>query len=366
MDPIIKANIPKYENKDKCETLGTLELICGLQNPEDFAEIPNENALIISQFAGLAELNHGKTQTGTLSRLDLETKKIVDYKIRFETNNNLNIGTEDCQPYDQFYPHGIDIYQNIRLENDSLSPFLEEAHLLAVVNHEIVDRIEFFIFFSDQVVFSDTKSRELFWIGCVEGPNKNTYFNDVVITDSDGSFFATHQYDKDWNFSKLELYNTFRWDTGYVYKWSKKSGYSILENSRGQWPNGIEMIGKTIYVSYRMGGMVSAFDLDGSRNDFKFRSYLAGGSDNIIAKDDELWIAVQDSDLGGLTCMDPKQVQCATPFSVIRTDSELNVIEEFTFRNVAFGGLSVAYPYQNKLFLGSYKSDRIAIYSLDD
>ena len=51
----------------------------------------------------------------------------------------------------------------------------------------------------------------------MEGPNKNTYFNDVVITDSDGSFFATHQYDKDWNFSKLELYNTFRWDTGYVY-----------------------------------------------------------------------------------------------------------------------------------------------------
>ena len=54
---MLKLFIPEYENRDKCESLGTLELICGLQNPEDFAKIPHENAVIVSQFAGLAELN---------------------------------------------------------------------------------------------------------------------------------------------------------------------------------------------------------------------------------------------------------------------------------------------------------------------
>ena len=83
LDPILKSFVPEYENKDNCLSKGTLQLICNLQNPEDFAEIPGEDALIISQFAGLAELNEGSIKTGVLSRLDLETKKIQDYEITF-------------------------------------------------------------------------------------------------------------------------------------------------------------------------------------------------------------------------------------------------------------------------------------------
>ena len=71
LDPILKSFVPEYENKDNCLSKGTLQLICNLQNPEDFAEIPGEDALIISQFAGLAELNEGSIKTGLLSRLDL-------------------------------------------------------------------------------------------------------------------------------------------------------------------------------------------------------------------------------------------------------------------------------------------------------
>ena len=55
--------------KMSVKSFGTLELLCGLQNPEDFAEIPNENALIVSQFSGLAELNHGEIKPGILSRI---------------------------------------------------------------------------------------------------------------------------------------------------------------------------------------------------------------------------------------------------------------------------------------------------------
>ena len=366
LDPILKSFVPVYENKDECKSNGELELICNLQNPEDFAVIPGEDALIVSQFAGLAELNEGSIKTGEISRLDLKSKNIENYKVRFIEDNGLGIGEEDCKPYKQLFPHGIDTHKTVSLKNSkNFSPFLEEAHLLAVINHEIVDRVEFFLFFNEEIIFSDDPQKTLFWVGCVEAPRKNTYFNDVVIKDEYGGFFATHQYDKDWNFSKLELYNAFRLNTGYVYEWNKKDGFKIVDNSYGAWPNGIEMIDDTLFVSYRMNGMVSAIKND-QRTNFKFRNYLEGGSDNIIAKDDELWIAVQNTDLGGLTCMDSSQVQCATPYSVIVTDKYLNLIKQYEFGNTSFGGLSVVYPYEDELILGSYKSDRIGIFKTND
>ncbi len=38
----------------------------------------------------------GEIKTGVLSRLDLDTKEIEDYLIRFEPNNKLGIGEENC------------------------------------------------------------------------------------------------------------------------------------------------------------------------------------------------------------------------------------------------------------------------------
>ena len=40
----------------------------------------------------------------------------------------------------------------------------------------------------------------------------------------------------------------------------------------------------------------------------------------------------------------------------------VNIIEVYNFEDVAFGGASVAYPFEDKIFVGAYKSDRIAIF----
>ena len=136
-----------YENINDCKSLGTLELICNLQNPEDFAKIPEEDSIVVSQFAGLPELNEGRVLIGKLSKLDLKTNEIVDFDIEFLEKNSLGIGDENCEPYKEFYPHGIDIYEHIKITGDDLSPLLEEASLLAVVNHEKRSRIEFFLIF---------------------------------------------------------------------------------------------------------------------------------------------------------------------------------------------------------------------------
>ena len=350
-----------YKDINDCKSLGTLELICNLQNPEDFAKIPEEDSIVVSQFAGLPELNEGRVLIGKLSKLDLKTNEIEDFDIEFLEKNSLGIGDENCEPYKDFYPHGIDIYEGIKLTGENLSPFLEEASLLAVVNHQKVSSIEFFLIFPDYVTFSDKTNPTLIWVGCTKAPKENTYFNDVVVYDNEGSFFATHQYDKDLGFYYLFFLNIFRFNTGYVYEWNSEDGYSIVPNSAGTWPNGIDMINDDLYVNYRTNGMISKFS-NGIRNDLVLRTFLNGGPDNVIAVGDELWIGGQNTDLGQLACIEETVLQCPTPFFVIHADKDLNILKEYNFADVSFGGASVAYPFEDKIFVGAYKSDRIAIF----
>ena len=92
------------------------------------------------------------------------------------------------------------------------------------------------------------------------------------------------------------------------------------------------------------------------------RQYLNGGPDNVTAVGDELWIGGQNTDLGGLNCIPEDVIQCSMPFFIIRADKDLNILEEYNFKDVAYGGASVAYPFEDKIFIGAYKSDRIAIF----
>ncbi len=358
---VIAGCASDYKDINKCESLGTLELICDLQNPEDFAKIPGENSVVVSQFAGLPALNKGKTLIGKLSKLNLETNEVQDFDIEFLEGNNLGIGEDGCEPYKEFYPHGIDIYEHIKITGDDLSPLLEEASLLAVVNHEKRSRIEFFLIFPIFVNLSDVIKPTIFWIGCATGPEETTYFNDVVVYDDSGSFYSTHQYDKNVGFNYLFVMNLLRFNTGYVYKWTKEEGFTIVPNSEGTWPNGIDMIEDNLYVNYRMNGSIAKFS-NGKRTDLVLRTYLNGGPDNVTAVDGELWIGGQNTDLGGIYCIDESIIQCPTPFFVMRADKDLNILEEYNFEDVAYGSASVAYPHENKVFIGSYKSDRIAIF----
>ena len=351
----------EYKNINECKSLGTLKLICGLQNPEDFAKIPHSNSLVVSQFAGLPELNEGRVLVGKLSKLNMETQEIKDYEVQFLNNNTLGIGDQTCEPYEEFYPHGIDIYEDLKIRGNNLSPFLEEASLLAVVNHQKISSIEFFLIFPDFVNFSNQDKPTLFWVGCTKAPEANTFFNDVVISDKSGSFYATHQYDKDLGFYRLFLLNIFKLNTGHVYKWSFKDGYSIIPNSQGTWPNGIDMIDDDLYVNYRGNGKITKFSANTTK-DLILRTYLNGGPDNVTAVGNELWIGGQNTDLGGLNCIPEDVIQCPMPFFIVRADRDLNILEEYNFQDVAYGGASVAYPFEDKIFIGAYKSDRIAIF----
>ena len=50
----------------------------------------------------------------------------------------------------------------------------------------------------------------------------------------------------------------------------------------------------------------------------------------------------------------------------MKFDSDMEILEEYNLANVAYGAASVAYPYADLLYFGSYKSDRIAILNVGD
>ena len=89
------------------------------------------------------------------------------------------------------------------------------------------------------------------------------------------------------------------------------------------------------------------------RKDLILRTYLNGGPDNVTAVGDELWIGGQNTDLGGLNCIPEDVIQCSMPFFIIRADRDLNILEEYNFKDVAYGGASVAYPFEDKVFIGA-------------
>ena len=93
----------------------------------------------------------------------------------------------------------------------------------------------------------------------------------------------------------------------------------------------------------------------------KTLNYLHGGPDNLLVVDDFLWAIGQNTDLGAIECIDPELIQCPTPFFAIKFDSDMEILEEYNLANVAYGAASVAYPYADLIYFGSYKSDRIAI-----
>ena len=47
---------------------------------------------------------------------------------------------------------------------------------------------------------------------------------------------------------------------------------------------------------------------------------------------DELWIGGQNTDLGGIYCIDESIIQCPMPFFIIRADRDLNILKNIILK----------------------------------
>ena len=325
-----------------CESDYPLSVACVVNNPEDLAVTPDNNFLIVSEFGGIEPLE--EMIPGKLSLLDLITEQSLPLDISY-SKNTWGDGLCTRKSGDLIGPHGIDLIQRD-----------DDLYQLAVVNHIEYESVEMF------ELLKKGSQWALDWRGCVKAPTES-YLNDVSLK-SDGSFFVSHMYDREASIATFLVGALFKFDTGYVLHWNNKKGFSKVVGSEGAMPNGIafDQSNNLLYINDNLGDKVRVLNLTQKKE--ISRTFL-NSPDNLILKNNSLWVTTLDHEiLDTLKCLEMKV--CTLPFSIYELDAiSLEEKNRFSFSKTIFGLPTVALPIDNKIWIGSFRSDRIAHLNTD-
>ncbi len=321
------------------------EALCGRQNPEDVAVIPNTDVVMVSEMVA------DDAKRGSLTAWRTGSREQVPVEIHWDTMiDDPKDPTCPIPDPDAFQPHGIDFGSG----DDGLAQ-------MAVINHGGErDTVEFF----DVELAEDHSSVTLSWHGCLQPPYAGS-LNDVSLG-SPGHVFFT-------NIGDTKATATFLFKmmlgmkTGYVWHWNGDH-YSIVDGSEGSFPNGVlaSNIG-SIYVSYARENEVRKMSVSRGKVDEVWKVPVP---DNLVYFDQRVWVTSVDSFADLVSCPRVKKAKsCGVPFSVKTfatrgANREVRTVyqdKEASF----FGAPSVAQPVvrdgKTELWIGSFAGDRVAI-----
>ncbi len=339
----VLACAPDYPNVLACEDVGELHAICGLQNPEDLALLPEREKVIVSQFGSM-----DGTRAGSLVFLDLEDESIES---AFEGGKDSRThpdgeawGDAECPgpPGVLFSPHGID-----------LAAFQSERLRLLVVNHGGRESVEIF------EVNSADRTPELIWRGCALPP-EGTYMNDVVSL-PDGGFLVTHMMSKDSpNFGLIRA--TLGLDTGRVYEWHRGRGFTAVPGTEAPFPNGIELSedARSLFLNVYSSGEVRRIERESGR---ELGRAAIPGPDNITwGRRGQLLVASHRGSFADqLSCLDVKKGACGMEFAIVALEPEnMETTILFSHAGAPMGAGTVALDLgDGELLIGSFAADRM-------
>jgi hypothetical protein len=199
------------------------------------------------------------------------------------------------------------------------------------------------------------------WRGCIDVPYKY-YFNDISLK-KDGSFFASHMYERDITLNEWLLASLLKRNTGYLVEWNNNLFKKVPE-TEGSGPNGIALDEKSniIYINYNQGDKIVSFDLLKNK---KIISTFIEAPDNPYIDNNFIWVTsldFQPNDFG--ECEFKKS--CSLPFSIYKLDkSDLSIIDKYSFDKTVFGLPTVAVPVEDKVYMGSFHSDRLGLFKIN-
>jgi hypothetical protein len=318
----------------ECQSDSDLTVYCGFNNPEDLALTPDNGFLVVTEFSALPN-----TYPTEMALFDLATQSRADINITLAENT---WGESGCERNNlEFSPHGLSLVQRG-----------DGKHQLAITNHLPRETIELFELVKAEPGWA------LKWRGCVFAPDK-VLFNDVALTRS-GDFYATEMYRADLPFEDLLAAGESVADTGAVWHWQKDKGYLELPGTKGSFPNGIALSEQEdyLYINYWFAGKTTKFNLETSSTEFE---HIAGKADNLTNVNGDIWVATHDISLSQLEECPPTLAQCLLPFTIYNlSGDDLSVQAAYSFDSRAFGVATVAIPYENKVWLGTFHGDRIA------
>jgi hypothetical protein len=293
--------------------------VCGQQGPEDLVAMGNDWA-VASAYAGTG----GVTLIRTRDRMSITAYPSANAKEQLDAS-----AYPQCPgaPRGAFTTHGVYV-----------APGNGPQYKLFVVGHGARESIEVFN------VDARGATPALTWIGCAIAPG--TVGLNSVRGLPDGGFITTNFLPRD---QQMQAMMTGV-KNGELWEWHAASGWQKLPGSEASGANGVELSddGKTLYVAAW-----------GSQTFFT----LSRGAGTPVRKDIDLGFRIDNIHWAkdGKTLLGAGQV--GQDWRVVKIDPVTLKVEQIHAQDDApgFGGGTVALEVGNKLWVGSYRGDRIAI-----
>lgn len=313
-----------------CQPDGDVQFVCGQQGPEDLVALPGSQWIVATAYSGTGGVNliHVGNRTSIVAYPSAAAKEQHDAK-SYPTCP----GPPTAAAKAAFMTHGV-----------SVQPGSGAVHRLYVVVHGAREAVEVF------EVDTRPATPVLTWIGCAVAPEP-VGLNSVRWL-ADGGFLASDFLARGADAAARTKMMAGE-KNGQLWEWHASTGWRALPGSDAAGANGLEISadGRWIYVA--AWGTQSFFrvarDGSGKRDEIP----LGFRVDNIRwARDGSLIAAGQ----GGAP---PNQTT-----NVVKIDPEKMTVREVLRRpnSVVFGGGTVALDIGDRLWIGSFRGDRIAIF----
>ncbi len=323
-----------------CEPADGLTPDCRFQNPEDLVVSPQGQFILVSQMGDMEG-----DLPGNLVALAPATGDILAlFPVADSVQPARGWGDAACRPPEIYSPHGIDLEQ---LDSG--------VHALYAINHAGRESVEMF------EVLEDDQSVELIWRGCVLAP-EHGYFNDLVIL-RNGDFWISQMFPRHANVIWAALRMQFTsYAPGYAYHWSPTGGFVRLPGTDAKFANGIEKSPDERHVflnSYFGNELIKVDTTTGSR----LGSVSVASPDNLSwSPTGELLVASHHASIPEmLACMDIDEGNCGFRFQIVAVNPDtLDARVLLDHEGPPMGAATVALPFGDSVYLGTFAGDRIA------
>lgn len=319
-----------------CEPQPGMDVVCGLQAPEDLERLPGGGQLILSQYGGMSG------GTGSLVLFDLATDQVRPLYPRAGGDGQPDWGDASCPgaPGATISPHGIHLSQRA-----------DGAWQLLVVNHGGRESVEFF-----ELSAAGADSR-LTWRGCAVAP-ETAFLNDVVAL-PDGGLLVTHMFDK--GDPEALAQALAGGNSGHVWRWRPGQSYDVLPGSQVPFANGIQIdaAGRNIYLNLYAVGQVRKIDLASGQ---VLATWDLPQPDNSTwSETGQLLVA---SHTGVFTdherCNSVGKGACDLAYQVVAIDPEaLSYRAILKHEGAPMGAATAALDVDGVLYIGSFAGDRL-------
>lgn len=330
------------DSNPPCEPAGGFTPICGVVAPEDLVRAPQDGQIIFGQMDGPGGIHLLYTREQRVEPLFAEGKTDIEPTPGW--------GSVDCPaPDTALHAHGIDLH-----------PLPDGRWRLLAVNHAGRESVEFF-----ELTYSDDVPA-LVWRGCTEAPEDGN-FNDVAGF-ADGSFLVTHMGSRSrgtWEAILARLGVR----TGVVYHWRQEEGFTEVPGTKTRFPNGLILSAdqETLYLNEYFGNRVLAVNW---RTGERIGEARVEKPDNLSwTRDGQLLVASHHASLLPLARslnQAPDEVSLL-PYSILAIDPATMATRTLLrHQGAPMGAGTVALDEGGRLYIGSYRGDRIVHTPLPD